>query len=86
MYCHPPLFLEQMIVYYRLSLVLVKFVTLLFFLNRDRVTLHIGITLFKMCGEEEGPRWWRNRMGRPLSVLQIHQKNNRTQSKLLIAS
>ena len=32
--------------------------------------------------EGEEPRWWRNRMGRPLSLLQIHQKNNRAQSKL----
>ena len=31
---------------------------------------------------EEEPRWWRTRTGRPLSPLQIHQKNNQTQSKL----
>ena len=38
----------------------------------------------------EEPRWWRNTTGRPLSLLQIHRKNNWTQSKLqkqlLIAS
>ena len=40
--------------------------------------------------EKIEPRWQRNRTGRPLSPLQIHRKNNSTQSKLhkqlLIAS
>ena len=30
---------------------------------------------------EEELRWWRNRTGRPLSPLQINQKNNLTLSK-----
>ena len=30
----------------------------------------------KMDFTKEEPRWQRNRMGRPLSLLQIHQKNN----------
>ena len=34
----------------------------------------------KKGGEEL--RWWRNRMGRPLSPLQIHRKNNWVQSKV----
>ena len=35
----------------------------------------------KNVGGEE-PRWRRNRTGRPLSLLQIHQKNNWRHSKL----
>ena len=36
----------------------------------------------KSINSEEEPRWWRNRTGRPLSPLQIHQQNIWTQSKL----
>ena len=36
----------------------------------------------KSFSRGEEPRWWRNRMRRPLSPLQIHWKNNWTQSKL----
>ena len=34
----------------------------------------------KDSGEES--RWWRNRTGRPLSLLQIHRKNNWTVNKV----
>ena len=44
----------------------------------EKVGLKLNIQ--KTKGEE--PRWWRNRMGRPLSPLQIHRKNNSTHSKL----
>ena len=33
-----------------------------------------------ILGEES--RWWRNRTGRSLSLLQIHRKNNRTVNKV----
>ena len=37
--------------------------------------------LSRVFSRGEEPRWWRTRMGRPLSPLQIHRKNNWTLSK-----
>ena len=53
MYCHPPLFLEQMIVYYRLSLVLVKFVTL-FFLMVTKLHFTLGLPYLKCVVRRRG--------------------------------
>ena len=36
----------------------------------------------KLCSQGEESRWRRNRTGRSLSLLQIHQKNNRTVNKV----
>ena len=46
--------------------------------STPRSQSHVG--QHKNCFRE--PRWRRNRTGRPLSPLQIHPKNTRTQSKL----
>ena len=46
----------------------------------DLLCTEVNWARWQYRGEE--PRWCRNRTGRPRSLLQIHQKNNRTQSKL----
>ena len=36
----------------------------------------VGLKLNIRKTKDSRPRWWRTRTGRPLSPLQIHQKNN----------
>ena len=46
------------------------------------VHLFCGFLFLKKSLGDEEPRWRRTRTGRPLSLLQIHRKNNWSQSKL----
>ena len=42
----------------------------------------VGLKLNIRKTKDSRPRWWRTRTGRPLSPLQIHQKNNWTVNKV----
>ena len=50
--------------------------------NQRTVTLlsHLAFKNALLRGEES--KWWRNRMGRSLTLLQIHRKNNRRVNKV----